>query len=124
MCSLSRTASLKKQTPPPEPQQQWIAKSLSVRDGKCPPTTTAVILVGLILCRCYACRLRCCEHMCAMALPCPSKDSHISFSCPLFFFFQTFLLTLPSPSDHVTLSFRLYSQLFRIRPRVGKNRFV
>lgn len=93
------------------------------------PPRTAAILVGLILCRCYACSLWCCELLCAPALPCPSKDSYISFSCPLFFFiffffFQTFLLTLPSPSDHVTLSFRIYSQLFRIRPMVVKNRFV
>lgn len=47
------------------------------------------------------------------------------FSAVLFFFsfFQTFLLTLPSPSDHAPLSFRIYSQLFRVRPIVGKNRF-
>lgn len=74
------------------------------------------------------CRLWCCERMRAMALPCPSEESYISFSCPLFFsfflFLQTFLLPLPSPSDHVTLCFRIYSQLFRVRPIVGKNRFV
>lgn len=49
------------------------------------------------------CRLWCCERMRAMALPCPSKESYISFSCPLFCLFFFFFKPSCYPFLHLQI---------------------